>query len=43
MKTGCSLTDFDVTFPMQSSEFRKSLNCGSILKKILQKKPKYFY
>ena len=28
-----SVIDFDVTFPMQSPEFIKSLNLGSILKK----------
>ena len=33
MKTGYSLMDFDIIFPMQSPEFIKSLNFGSILKK----------
>ena len=33
-KTGCSLVDFEVIFPMQSLEFTKSLKFGSILKKI---------
>ena len=27
------MKDFDVMFPMQSWEFTKSMNCGSILKK----------
>ena len=30
IKTGCSLIDFDVIFPMQSSEFTKSQNFGSV-------------
>jgi len=32
MKTGSILIDFDVIFPIQSSEFIKSLNFGSNLK-----------
>ena len=31
------MIDFDVVFQMQLSEFTKSLNFGSILKKKLQK------
>ena len=37
MKTRKSLIDFDVHFPMHSSEFTKSVNFGSNLKKIQQK------
>ena len=33
IKTGYSLIDFDMIFPIQSSEFIKSLNFGSNLKK----------
>ena len=33
IKTGCSLIVFDVIFPMQSSEFTKSLKFGSISRK----------
>ena len=33
MKTDCILIDFDMIFPMQSSDFTISLNFGSILKK----------
>ena len=33
VKTGCSLIDFDVIFPMQSSKFLKPLNFGSIWEK----------
>ena len=32
IKTNWSLIDLDAIFPMQSSEFRKSLNFGCILK-----------
>ena len=37
IKTVGSLRDFEVIFPMQSSEFTKSLNFGSILKKKCKK------
>ena len=33
MKTGSILIDFDVIFPMQLSEFIKSVNFGSNMKK----------
>ena len=39
-KTGCSLIDFNVISPMQSSEFTKLLNYGNISrKKTAKKKP----
>ena len=38
MKTGYILIDFDVIFPMRSSEFIKPLNFGSNLKKKNSKK-----
>ena len=34
MKTGCSVKDFDVIFPMQLLEFTESLNFESISKKL---------
>ena len=43
MKTGYSLTDFDVIFPMQSSEFAKSLNFGSISRKKTAKEKRYIF
>ena len=43
MKTGYILIDFDVIFPIQSSEFIKSLNFGGNLKKKLQKIPTFLY
>ena len=45
MKTGYSLIDFDVNFPIQSSEFIKSPNFGSQLKKLQDKnlKKSYFH
>ena len=39
IKTGCSLIDFNVIIPMQSSEFTKSMNFASILKRVHNKKP----
>ena len=33
LQFGCSLIDFDVIFPMQSSKLKKSLNFESISKK----------
>ena len=42
MKTGFILMDFDVIFLMQLSEFIKSVNFESNLKKKLQEKPKLF-
>ena len=43
MKTGSILMYFDVIFPMQLSEFIKSVNFGSNLnKKLHKKKPKKF-
>ena len=41
METCNSLVDFDVIFPLQSSEFINSLNFGSNLKKT-EKKYKFF-
>ena len=44
IKTGCSLIDFDVFFfPMQSSEFTKSLSFESISKKTSKKEPYHFH
>ena len=40
-KTGCGLIDFDVVYPMQSTEFAKSLNFGYFEQ--LQKKRNVFY
>ena len=37
MKTGYILIDFDVIFPIQSTEFIKLLNFGSNVKKIARK------
>ena len=37
IKTGCSLIDFAVIFPMESSEFTRLLNFGSIKKKTAKK------
>ena len=37
MKTGFRLIDFEVIFPMQSSEFIESLNFGSNMKKMEEK------
>ena len=42
MKTGCSLIDFDVIFPMQPLEFTKSLDFGTIYLKTTYKKMKIF-
>ena len=43
VKTGKCLIDFDVIFPIQSSEFIKSSNFTSNLKKKMLKKHKIFY
>ena len=40
MKTGFS---FDIIYPMQSSEFIKSLNLGRNLEKKLQKKIRIYF
>ena len=43
IKTGYSQIEFDVDFPMQSSEFIRSLNFGTDLKKKIQKESNIFH
>ena len=44
MKTGSMLIDFDVIFPMQLSEFIKSVNFGiNLKKKTAYKNPNFFH